>query len=58
MTKLTTKEEDLLHAINYFLKELTLLKHPKNIIRNALYKMKIKTGNSIWETANYFLTYY
>ena len=57
IARLTTKEEDLLHAINYFLKELNLLKYPKNIIRNAIYKMKIKTGESVWETANYFLTY-
>lgn len=53
--RLTIREEDLLHCIGYIIKELEILKYPKNIIRNALYKMKIKTDNIIWNTAAYFL---
>lgn len=50
ISRLTINKEDLLHAIITFIQELKMLNYPNELIKNALYKMYLKTEKKIWNT--------
>lgn len=50
ISRLTINKEDLLHAIITFIQELKMLNYPNELIKNALYKMYLKTEKKIWRT--------